>query len=411
MKGENMSEKELKAIQSDIKRKGYKWNPGVTSVSERGVNEQKALLGLSVDKAELDAMSQAIEAAEKVEEKLTAFQALPTAPASVDWRNKGGNWTTPIRDQKSCGSCVSFGVVATLESRINIACKNPNLDKELSEAHLFYCGCGNCCGTGWNFSPALDFCKNTGVGLETSFPYTPGNQPCKSGISPYVKISSWKSLLTVADRKNILATKGPVVAGMAVYSDFFSYRSGIYRRTPAATLRGYHAISVVGYDENEKCWICKNSWGTSWGDNGWFKIGFGECLIDTSFAFYDMDVKCPDVCGRYRKLALVRMVYYRRTRKLQYLCTYHRYMASYYLCRYRATKNRCYLCLYYRHLASYYLCRYRATKNRRYLCAYYRYKAAYYACMYRSTRNRDYLRYYKRYYAAYKRCRANNQLT
>ena len=290
-----MSPQELKGLQTSINQKGYTWQAGATNVSALSLDQQKALLGLHVDDAEIHATSQAIAAATA----LQGFRAAIAAPAAVDWRNKGGDWTTPVRDQQSCGSCVAFGTVATLEARINIACNNANLDKDLSEAHLFYCGCGNCCGTGWNFPPALDFCKNTGVGLETSFPYTPGNQPCKAGVSPYIKIAGWSQVLTVADRKNILATKGPMVAGMAVYQDFFAYHSGVYRHV-SGDLAGYHAISVVGYDDGAQCWICKNSWGTGWGDSGWFKIGYGECLIDTSFAFYDVDLKCPaDPCLAY----------------------------------------------------------------------------------------------------------------
>ena len=117
-----------------------------------------------------------------------------------------------------------------------------------------------------------------------------------------MKITNWTAVLSVADRKNVLATKGPMVAGMAVYQDFSSYHTGVYHHV-SGSLRGYHCISVVGYDDGLKCWICKNSWNTGWGDGGFFKIGYGECQIDTSFAFYDIDVKCPappvDDCAKY----------------------------------------------------------------------------------------------------------------
>jgi len=285
-------------LQSAIDQKGFSWTAGPTALSELSTAEQKSFLGLDVDKAELQAMSAAISAAEKV--ALSSFADF-AAPVSVDWRNNGGNWVTPIKNQASCGSCVSFGTCATLESRVRIACKNAGFNIDLSEAHLFYCGCGNCCGTGWNFVAALNFCKATGVGKEADFPYTPGNQPCKAGVAPYVKIDNWTAILSVADRKNIIATKGPVVAGMAVFQDFFSYRTGVYRHVTGA-LAGYHCISVIGYDDTLQCWIAKNSWGPGWGDAGFFKIGYGECQIDTSFAFYDVDLKCPaapDDCTRY----------------------------------------------------------------------------------------------------------------
>jgi C1A family cysteine protease len=277
------------ALQSAIYDAGFSWTAGATPISELSAQEQVAHLGLVVSDAELKATAKAIQAAESMKSFSAAFAA---PPPSVDWRNKGGNWTTPVKDQQSCGSCVSFATCGTLEARLNIACNNANMDVDLSEAHLFFCGCGNCCGNGWNFAPALDFCKNTGVGLESSFPYTPGDKPCKPNVPIYVKISNWTSVLPIVDRKNTLATKGPMVAGMAVFADFSSYTSGVYRHVTGA-LRGYHAISVVGYDDAQQCWICKNSWNTTWGEAGFFRIGYGECGIDTQFAFYDIEVRCP----------------------------------------------------------------------------------------------------------------------
>ncbi len=323
-----MSQDELKSLRNQIEKEGADWTPTITSVSRLTAEEQDQMLGLSVTKAELRSMEQAIRA----ETKLAAMHATPAAPVAIDWRNNGGDWTTPITDQKSCGSCVAFGVVATVEARINIVCKEPNKDKDLSEAHLFYCGCGNCCSSGWNFPPALDFSRDTGIGLETSFPYTPGDQPCKAGIQPYIKISSWNKVLTMDDRRHYLSTKGPLVAGMAVYSDFFSYSSGIYRQT-SQDLRGYHAICVVGYDDNEECWICKNSWGPNWGDSGWFKIAYGHCQIDTTFPFYNVELeKCPngDVhpCRKY-VLYLGKVLREARSNRRLRACL------MYYICRQR----------------------------------------------------------------------------
>lgn len=292
-----MATKELKALLAAVKKAGFDWQAGETTVSAMSEKQQDGLLGLRVDKKELALLADLI----KTENKLQAFASGLGAPAAVDWRNKGGDWTTQIKNQSPCGSCVSFGVLATVEARCNIASGNPNRNEDFSEAFLFYCGCGKCCKRGWNFQPALDFCKNDGVAKESAYPYTPVDQPCKSGVSPFLKITGSNRILSIADRKNILATKGPMVAGMAVYSDFGSYSGGVYRKTPNATLRGYHAICVVGYDDQQECWICKNSWGPGWGDNGWFRIGYGECGIDTQFPFYDVDVPCKpvDMCKRY----------------------------------------------------------------------------------------------------------------
>ena len=316
-----MEKKELQALQTAIREKQLIWSAGETSVSALSKEEEKSLLGLVPTEVELAGNEKAITSANSQPRGMMAI----AAPAAIDWRNNGGDWTTPIKDQKSCGSCVAFGTVATLEARVNIACKNPALDVDLSEAHLFYCGCGNCCSTGWGFQAALDFCKNTGVGKEADFPYIPGNQPCKT-IPYYVKITASSQVLSMADRKTVISGKGPVLAGMAVYADFFAYRSGVYRHT-SSDLRGYHAVCVVGYSDAENCWIVKNSWGTGWGENGWFKIAYGDSMIDTQFPFYDVTLICPiDTCIQYKKpLAQVLMLAMRNLQLRRCLC--------YYVCR------------------------------------------------------------------------------
>lgn len=311
-------------------RGGGDWSTGKTSVSDLSRADQDARLGYRGNPDELKALTAWI----KAENDRVSFLQAPALPSSVDWRSKSGNWITPVKDQGACGSCVSFGTVATLEARVRIACRNANMVVDLSEAQLFFCGCGSCCGTGWNFQPALDFCRNTGVALESAFPYTPQNQACRQ-VPSHLRISGWRRVASVTDRKQALVEHGPMVAGMAVYSDFFGYKTGVYRRK-SNELRGYHAISVIGYDDAEKCWICKNSWGTGWGDGGFFKIGYGECGIDTTFPFYDVDLTCPvpsDPCRRYMPY-LVRVLTLARTNPGFRACL------RYYVCR-RGRPVRC----------------------------------------------------------------------
>ncbi len=93
---------------------------------------------------------------------------------------------------------------------------------------------------------------------------------------------------------------------MAVYNDFSAYKSGVYRVSNAATLRGYHCICIVGYDDSAGCWIGKNSWGTGWGEAGFFRLAYGQSklLIDSSWAFYSVsvDVKPEKGCAQAKHL-------------------------------------------------------------------------------------------------------------
>ena len=73
-----------------------------------------------------------------------------------------------------------------------------------------------------------------------------------------------------------------MIATFAVYSDFFSYRSGVYSYT-TGTLAGYHAVLVVGWDDVNHALIVKNSWGTWWGESGYFRIAYSEITGVTHF--------------------------------------------------------------------------------------------------------------------------------
>ena len=68
---------------------------------------------------------------------------------------------------------------------------------------------------------------------------------------------------------------------MKIYNDFLSYKTGIYKHTTGSLLGG-HAVKIVGWGVNNglSYWICANSFGTSWGELGFFRILFGECGID-----------------------------------------------------------------------------------------------------------------------------------
>lgn len=328
-----MEKLSVATIKANIKKKNFDWVAAKTSVADLPEEEKDRLLGYHANEKELDALGEWIKSVEK----FTAMQPAQFAlPAAVDWRNKNGNWVTSVKDQSSCGSCVSFATCATIESAIRIACGSSTMAVDLSEAYQFFCGCGNCCASGWNFQPSLDFAKNTGVALETHWPYQPTDQPCKTNVPIYTRITGWNRQLTVNERKTALVNKGPLVAGMAVYSDFYNYSSGVYRRT-SNDLRGYHAICVVGYDDGHEAWICKNSWGTGWGENGFFRIGYGECDIDARFPFYSVDVTCPteprrEVCRRY-------VPYLRRVIRAARTNVHLRACLRYYICRRRPRPN------------------------------------------------------------------------
>jgi hypothetical protein len=205
---------------------------------------------------------------------------------SRDWRNVGGrNCVTPIRDQGDCGSCTAFAIIATLESMLLI---ERNIETDLSEAELQFCGHGDC--SGWWPYEAINYLKNNGVAHESCFPYQDHTLPCvtcslRDGEA--ITVTTDVTIFDVQQRKDYLWNIGPMIAVFEIYPDFWGYSSGVYTPTvdPYPDGGPLHAVEVIGYNLLQNAWICKNSWASSWGNNGFFRIAFGQCDIDTTYPF------------------------------------------------------------------------------------------------------------------------------
>jgi C1A family cysteine protease len=217
--------------------------------------------------------------------------AAPPYPPACDLRDREGrNYITPIRDQGQCTSCVAFGSCAAVEGTLLVQQDSPGREVDLSEAQLFYCVAlaqGRSCEEGprggWYPKEALEAFQAQGVPDEACFPYTPGDQAC-AACSDWeagaTRIAQWQPLDTPLEMKQWICAHGPVVASMQVYEDFQHYAGDIYRHVAGGPLGG-HCICIVGYDDEGGYWIAKNSWNTGWGEQGFFKIAYGECGIDS----------------------------------------------------------------------------------------------------------------------------------
>jgi len=275
---------EIKNIKQKIIEKGFSWSAGTTSASKEPKEMRRKYLGLVISEEE---QKRTAEMMMQEDAQIAEQGKLFIYPPQWDWRNVSGkNWTTPIRDQSGCGACVAFATVAMIESGMEIFKRNPNLNPNLSEADLFFRGCGNCCARGWNFVPALDYARLSGIPDEDCFPYrSDQSKSCPDRDKRIIKIKSWKTLVGPSAAKEWISSKGPVMSGLHVYDDFFYYQGGVYRGAYGGYV-GDHAVCIVGYDDLGGYWLCKNSWSTGWGDNGWLKIAYGECGMGSNFAFY-----------------------------------------------------------------------------------------------------------------------------
>jgi C1A family cysteine protease len=278
----------LPRVREALASEGHPWIAASNTITQLQASDRAIRLGVPLPAD--DEIENHLQSAKSTRQMhMTAAAAAAGLPASFDARDVGGvNYVTPIKDQGSCGSCVAFGSIAVMETTASYTRRVPSMQLDLSEAHLFYThggSVGRTCATGWNPLPALTFAKDIGVTFEDYFPYTPGNSGGAT-LNP-----DWPNRLASATAvrevtgdpatiKDQIVRFGAVTACFYVYNDFFGYRSGVYRHV-TGDLAGGHCVTLIGYDDTQSCWIAKNSWGPGWGDNGFFRIAYGECGIES----------------------------------------------------------------------------------------------------------------------------------
>lgn len=216
-----------------------------------------------------------------------------------------------IRDQSSCGSCWAFGAAEVASDRTCIA-GGSKADFDISPEDLLACcsTCGFGCNGGYPIM-AMNWWVSQGIvtggnygSNEGCLPYE--IKPCSSGCpsSPTPKCNkqcrSGYAMTYAADKhhassaynvnnqeENIrqeIFNNGPVEAAFQVYQDFFTYTSGVYHHV-TGSYAGGHAVKILGWgtESGTPYWLVANSWNTSWGDKGFFKIrrGNNECGFES----------------------------------------------------------------------------------------------------------------------------------
>ncbi|KAL4459367.1 hypothetical protein ABPG74_017980 [Tetrahymena malaccensis] len=194
-----------------------------------------------------------------------------TIASSIDWRTKGA--VSPVKNQGNCGSCWAFSSTGAMESFNYI--KNHVLSS-FSEQQLVDCvvttngyysyGCN-----GGSYYQALLYASRVGMESESSYPYTAVRGNCKvtsttNGYKPvsFVQIGQNTQALKTA------LNASPVSVSMDA-TNLYLYTSGVYNNCDPQNLNLNHAVLAVGYDSQGN-WIVKNSWGASWGQQGFFLL-------------------------------------------------------------------------------------------------------------------------------------------
>merc|ERR1712203_752941 len=196
---------------------------------------------------------------------------------AIDWTTKGA--VTPVKNQGQCGSCWSFSSTGGLEGQWEIA---TGTLQSISEQQLVDCSKngGNAGCNGGLMDNSFEWYESKAAATEASYPYTARDGSCKSSFEtavPQGGVTGYKDISSESNLLDAVTNVGPVsVAIEADQMSFQGYSGGVLTGNCGTQLD--HGVLAVGFGEESGTpyWKVKNSWGASWGMNGYVLIERGD---------------------------------------------------------------------------------------------------------------------------------------
>ncbi|KAL9267215.1 Senescence-specific cysteine protease SAG39-like protein [Drosera capensis] len=209
---------------------------------------------------------------------LFRYGNLTGVPSAVNWVTQGA--VTPIKDQGSCGCCWAFSAVAAVEGLTQI--KTGKLislsEQEVVDCDAFHSDLG--CFGGTPDGAFLYMLRNGGLTTEANYPYRGFGWFCNTNRASQIaaKISNYEDVPENNEAAMMQAVSVQPISVALDASDFAfqNYYGGVFQGSCGTDLD--HAVTVVGYgtsSDGTDYWLIKNSWGTSWGEDGYMRLQRG----------------------------------------------------------------------------------------------------------------------------------------
>jgi PGF-CTERM protein len=247
------------------------------------------------------------------------IQAPVVLPGGFDWRDSGN--VTPVKDQSACGTCWIFGTTSVLESAVLI---NEGAEYNFSEQSVALCvdrswiylydGADDPCMAGGNSFIAAEVFIKKGSVLESCNPYNTTALYCDGSCvcddcTPVKRVDGYRLVTNNGSEIDVIKQSvydhGPVIMAF-YYSDYGNYANAtwgtIYDYYPGPEFAN-HIVSIIGWNDSVPhpnpahdgtgAWIVKNSWGTDWGNEGFFYLAYNSSHVE-EIAYLEYKNPVPD---------------------------------------------------------------------------------------------------------------------